>query len=380
MTLKNRSAIVGIGHTEYVRGTQKTEEELAIEAILAALADAGLRAADVDGMVKYSMESNGEARLAQDLGIPNLSFFGEVGYGGGGGCGTVVHAAAAITAGLAGTVVCFRSRIRFRARPWARTEQVVSDGQAFQAPFGLYAPVHQAAIHGRRHMIEYGTTSRQFGALSVACRSHALRNPHAFMREPITVEDHQASRMIAEPLHLLDCCLETDGACAVVVTAAERARDLRQPPAYILAGAQGTGPGDEPMLSLNRPHVMTTEAAAAARDLYRMAGLTPSDVQVAQVYDHFTPWAIMALEDYGFCAKGEGGPFVESGATGWPDGRLPTNTHGGSLSEAYIHGFNHILEGVRQMRGTSTCQVAGAEVGLVCSAASTPTSALLLGR
>jgi acetyl-CoA acetyltransferase len=200
------------------------------------------------------------------------------------------------------------------------------------------------------------------------------------MREPITIEDHQASRMVADPLHLLDCCLEVDGACAVVVTSAARARDLRQPPAYILAAAQGTGPDCEPMTSYNRRAVMTTESAYAARDLYAMAGVGPADIDVAEIYDHFTPWAIMAIEDFGFCKKGEGGPFVASGATRWPDGSVPINTHGGSLSEAYIHGFNHVIEGVRQVRGSSTCQVENAELVLVSSASSVPTSALVLRR
>jgi acetyl-CoA acetyltransferase len=200
------------------------------------------------------------------------------------------------------------------------------------------------------------------------------------MRNIITVEDHQSSRMIAEPLHLLDCCLETDGACAVVVTSAERARDLKQPPAYILAAARASGRNSEPMMNLNRRDPMITDAAWAAKDLYAMAGIGPANVDVAELYDHFTPWAIMALEDFGFCAKGEGAAFVDSGATRWPDGKLPVNTHGGSLSEAYIHGFTHILEGVRQIRGSSTCQVHDAEVALVCSAVPVPTSALILRK
>jgi acetyl-CoA acetyltransferase len=380
MSLRDRTAIVGIGRTEYVRGAARSEEQLALAAILAALDDAGLSPDDVDGIVKYTMDTNLESVLAVDLGIENLRFFGEIGWGGGAGSATVTHAAAAIVAGLASTVVCFRARKRFQARPWARTPQIVSGREAFQAPFGLYAPVAQAAIVGRRYLIEYGATSRQFGSYAVACRSHAARNPDAVMRNPITVEDHQNSRMIAEPLHLLDCCLETDGACAVVVTSAERARDLKQRPAYILAAAQASGRSSEPMMNLNRRDPMVTDAAWAAKDLYAMAGLGPADVDVAEVYDHFTPWAIMALEDFGFCAKGEGAAFVDSGATRWPEGKLPVNTHGGSLSEAYIHGFTHILEGVCQIRGSSTCQVDNASVALVCSAAPVPTSALILRK
>src|SRR5215470_13107814 len=176
------------------------------------------------------------------------------------------------------------------------------------------------------------------------------------MRDPVTLADHQRSRWIAEPLRLLDCCLETDGGCAVVVTSAERARDAPQPPAFILAGAQAEGPIHIQLADYFAHREEETGARAVAKQLYGMAGVGPNDIDTAMFYDHFSPAVLLSLEEYGFCARGESGPFVADGNIEWPHGSLPVNTHGGSLSEAFIHGYNHILEGVRQIRGTSSCQ------------------------
>jgi acetyl-CoA acetyltransferase len=199
------------------------------------------------------------------------------------------------------------------------------------------------------------------------------------MREPLTAEEHRASRYVAEPLRLLDCCLETDGGCALVLTTAERARDLRQRPAHVVATAQCVGPAH------HHPHDWFSferrrQVAAAAERLWDAAGARPGDADAAMLYDHFTPMVLLALEDWGFCAPGEGGPFAASGAIRWPDGRLPVNTHGGQLSEAFIHGYNNLTEAVRQLRGTSTCQVPDAELVFVAAASSDPYGALLLGR
>jgi acetyl-CoA acetyltransferase len=230
-------------------------------------------------------------------------------------------------------------------------------------------------------MHQYGTTSRQFGAVAVACRKHANRNPDAIMyRQPMTLEDHQASRMIADPLRLLDCCLECDGAGAIVITSAERAKSMPHPPAYILAGAMGTGPhqaSHRPYAYLNMAEF--PETRYVARQLFGMAGVTPQDIDVAQIYEHFSVAVIIALEDLGFCKKGEGGPFVEGGRIEI-GGEIPVNTSGGNLSEVYIHGITHIMEGVRQIRGTSTAQVLGAELSLVAGPNFIPTSALIFCR
>ena len=327
------------------------------------------------------MESTLEIDIARNLGIENLRFFGEIGYGGGGGCGTVAHAAMAVATGRASVVVCWRARNRGSGgRPWAGAGRRVGGDQQFYLPFGLMRPADQVAMIARRHMHEYGSTSRQLAEIAVAFRKHAQRNPQALMQKPMTIEDHQSSRMISDPLRLFDCCLETDGALAIVVTSAERARDLRQPPARILGAVQASGPEHVVMANYHGPHFLETPSTYAARDLYAMSGVSAADIPVAQFYDAFTPLVLLSLEEYGFCESGEGGRFVEGGALQWPDGKLPCNTSGGSLSEAYVHGYNLIIEGVRQIRGTSNCQVEGAELSLVTSGAGVPTSALLLSR
>ena len=381
MSTATIAAIAGIGQTEFAKDIGRPERTIALEAIVAALDDAGLDPSQVDGLVRFDLESTSEVEVARNLGIPNLRFFGEIAYGGGAGCATVAHAAMAIVSGRASVVVCWRARNRGSGgRPWAATSNRVGGDQQWSAPFGLVRPVDQIAMLARRHMHEFGTTSEQLGAVAVACRAHAARNPHALMRDPISVADHQASRMVADPLRKLDCCLETDGALALVVTSLERARDLRRSPVRVLGASQATGEEHVVMTDYFGPRFLETPSTAAAHDLFAAAGLGPGDVDCAQFYDAFTPLVLLSLEEYGFCAAGESGPFAAEGRLAWPDGSLPSNTSGGGLSEAYVHGFNLILEGVRQLRGSSTAQVAGAETCLVTSGAGVPTSALLLGR
>jgi len=200
----------------------------------------------------------------------------------------------------------------------------------------------------------------------------------------MSMEEYLSSRMVSEPFRLFDCCLENDGACAVVVTTAERARDLRKPAVSVLATAQGAprgfGHGQYSNVGMPDDDYASAGARKVATRLWARAGLAPADIDVAEIYDHFSGLVLLSLEDFGFCERGEGGPYVASGMLAWPDGSMPTNTHGGSLSEAYIHGLNHVVEGVRQLRGHSTCQVTGAKTCLVTSAAGVPTSALVLGR
>lgn len=377
--MKRRAAIVGIGQTAFAKDIGRPERTIALEAIAAALADAGLTPRDVDGLVRFDLESTTEVEIARNLGIENLRFFASIAYGGGAGCATVALAAMAIATGQASVVVCWRARNRGSGgRPWAGTGAGVPGDKQFTAPYGLVRPVDQIALLARRHMHEHGTTSEQLGAVAVACRKHAARNPAALMRTPITLADHQASRWVAEPLRKLDCCLETDGALAVVVTSVEHARDLRQRPAVVLAAAQASGERHFVMTDYYGPRFLETPSVFAARDLFARAGVSAADIDVAQLYDAFTPLVLWSLEEYGFCDAGESGPMAASGALEWPDGSLPTNTSGGGLSEAYVHGFNLILEGVRQIRGTSTSQVEGAELSLVTSGAGVPTSALIL--
>jgi acetyl-CoA acetyltransferase len=379
--MRRAAAIVGIGQTEFSKNIGRPERTVALEAIRSALQDAGLDSSQVDGLVRFDMETTTEVEIARNLGLENVRFFSEIAYGGGAGCGTVAHAAMAVATGQASVVVCWRARNRGSGgRPWAATGSGVGGDAQFTAPYGLVRPVDQIAMLARRHMHEFGTTSEQLGAVAVAARKHAVANPNALMREPMTIADHQASRLISEPLRKFDCCLETDGALAVVVTSVERARDLRQAPAVVLAAAQGMGPEHTVMTDYHGPHFLQTPSTWAARDLFASAGVAPADVDCAQFYDAFTPLVLLSLEEFGFCKPGESGPMAASGALEWPDGALPSNTSGGGLSEAYVHGFNLVLEGVRQIRGTSTSQVEDAEISLVTSGAGVPTSALLLCR
>jgi acetyl-CoA acetyltransferase len=383
--IRDKTAIVGIGTTEYVRNIGRSELETALQVIREALEEAGLTPRDVDAIFKVETpgeDSNNEIELARNLGVPNLRAWGGMGFGGGAACGPVVHAAMAVATGLATVAVAVRARNRGSGgRPWARTGNRVPGVGAFEIPYGLVSPPQQIAIVARRYMYEYGARPEDFARVAVMQRANASRNPRAFFRDPITVEDVLSSRMIADPLHLLDCSLETDGACALVITSAERARDLRQQPVYISGAAQGMGPRHYMMSGLlYQDDPFDLPSYYAARDVYAMAGLGPEDVDVAEFYDVFSPMVLWQLEAYGFCRRGEAAAFVQAGKADWPTGDLPVNTHGGSLSEAYVHGFNHVLEAVRQIRGTSTCQVEGARVALVAAAAVVPTSALILRR
>jgi acetyl-CoA acetyltransferase len=386
--LRDRAAIAGIGATEFSKESGRTELRLACEAVGAALDDAGLAPADVDGMVTFSMDGTDEIEIARSTGIGDLTFFSRVPHGGGAACGTVAHAAMAIATGMATTVVCYRA---LNGRSWSRFGAGVQGQQpaptadrvhwSWYAPFGLVTPAHWVAMFARRYMHEYGATSEDFGRVTVADRRHAATNPAAwFHGRPITLADHQESRMIVEPLRLLDCCQESDGAVALVVTSLERARDLRQPPAVIRAAAQAAGADQEVMTSYYRPDIAgLPEMGSIGRQLWRMAGITPGDVQTAVLYDHFTPFVLTQLEELGFCPRGEARHFIADGAIE-VGGRLPVNTNGGQLGEAYVHGMNGIAEAVRQVRGAAVNQVPGVEHALVTAGTGVPTSALVLGR
>jgi acetyl-CoA acetyltransferase len=379
--MRDAAAIVGIGHTEFSKNIGRPERTIALEAIKAALEDAGLTPADVDGLVKFSMENTMEVDICRSLGIPNLRFFGDVAYGGGAGCGAVGHAAMAIATGTADVVVVWRARNRGSGgRPWAsKGNQVGGEFQWF-LPFGLSRPVDQIAMLARRHMIEFGSTVEHLGAVAVAFREHAQNNPNALMRKPMSMEDYLAARYVSEPLRLFDCCLESDGALAVVLTSAERARSLRKPAVLVRGFSQGIGPDHTVMANYFTRDPLDSPGAYAARELWRACGMGPTEIDCAQIYDAFSPLVPISLEAYGFCKPGEGGPMAASGALRADGGSLPSNTSGGSLSEAYVHGMNLIVEGVRQIRGESVNQAARAETCMVTSGNGVPTSALVLRR
>jgi acetyl-CoA acetyltransferase len=381
-----RAAIAGIGATEFSKDSGRSELRLAVEAVRAALEDAGLRPADVDGMVTFTMDANAEVAVARELGVGALTFFGQVGYGGGAACATVQHAAMAVATGAADVVVCYRALNERSGRRFgqvavgavtAPTSSGIDNGWHY--PMGLSTPAATVAMAARRYMHVFGATSADFGVVAVADRRHAATNPHAwFYGKPITLADHQASRWIAEPLRLLDCCQESDGAVAVVVTSLDRARDLRSVPAVISAAAQGAGPDQFTMTSYYRDELTgLPELGVVARQLWLQAGAGPADVRTAILYDHFTPYVLMQLEELGFCPRGEARNFIAGGAIE-AGGRLPVNPHGGQLGEAYIHGMNGIAEAVRQVRGTAVNQVPGDGPVLVTAGTGVPTSGLIL--
>ena len=380
------TAVAGIGATEFSKASGRSEMQLACEATILALEDAGIEPSEVDGMVTFTADTNPEIEIARLTGIGELTFFSRIHHGGGAACGTVQQAAMAVAEGIADVVVVYRafnerSGHRFgtgvQARPTAANAEAAHF--AWYAPFGLLTPAQWVAMFGRRYMHETGATSEDFGRVSVADRHHAATNPKAFFYEqPITLEDHQSSRWIVEPLHLLDCCQESDGGQALVVTSLERARDLKAPPAVIVGAAQGSGEDQQMMTSYYRDSITgIPEMGLVARQLYDQAGIGPDDIQTAVLYDHFTPFVLCQLEEFGFCGKGEAKDFLRDGHLEMT-GRLPTNTHCGQLGEAYIHGVNGIAEGVRQVRGTSVNQVDGIENVLVTAGTGVPTSGIVL--
>jgi acetyl-CoA acetyltransferase len=382
-----RVAVAGIGATEFSKDSGRSELRLAVEAVDAALRDAGIEPAEVQGMVTFSTDTNPDIDIARALGMGELTFFSRIHYGGGAACATVQQAALAVASGVADVVVCYRafnerSGARFGAGVQGRVP--VPNGEnaqfAFYAPVGLLTPAQWVAMAARRYMHATGATSEDFGRVAVADRRHAATNPAAwFYGKPITLEDHQASRWIVEPLRLLDCCQETDGGQALVVTSLERARDLPQPPAVVRAAAQGSGAGQHMMTSYYEDDLTgLPEMGVVARQLWATSGLGPADVQAAVLYDHFTPYVLYQLEELGFCGKGEARDFLRDGHIEL-GGRLPVNTHGGQLGEAYLHGMNGIAEGVRLVRGTSVNQVPDVEHVVVTAGTGVPTSGLLLG-
>lgn len=375
--------MVGIGQTALGKGLPDTELSLACQAVSLALDDAGIAPAEVDGLASFTLEHDREIDVARNVGLGDITWFSQVGYGGGAACGVVGQAAMAVATGQANVVVAWRARKRADAasRPWAQVSGRLAGNHQWTRPFGLLRPVDEIAMLTRRYMHEYGATRDHLANVALAFRSHANRNPVATMYEkPLTREQYLDARWISEPLCLFDNCLETDGALAVVVTSAERARDLASTPAYLHAFAQGIPPQHQTMTNFFTDDPLRGPAWACAARLWGNADVGPADVKVAQLYDAFSPLIPLSLEGYGFCERGEGGPYTDDGALEWPNGRLPTNTAGGGMSEAYVHGFNLVLEGVRQIRGTSTSQVEGADVSLVTSGEGVPTSALLFTK
>ena len=385
-TLKDEAAIVGIGEPEYSKNSGRSELALASEACRAAIKDAGLTPADIDGMTTFTMDTSDEIEVARAVGVGDLTFFSRTPHGGGAAVGVLHQAALAVATGSARAVVVYRA---LNGRSGARYSEGVSGGPttsdlihwSWYMPSGLMTPASWVAMVTMRYMHETGCTSEDLAEVCLAQREHAIKNPRAFFyQKPLTLEEHQAARHIVEPLRLFDCCQETDGAAACVVVSPEMARDLPNPPALIRSVSQAAGAHQESMTSFYRPTMTDLpEVDLVAKQCWEISGLTPDDIDAAVIYDAFSSIVLWQLESYGFCKKGEAADFIRDGALRL-GGRLPTNTHGGQLSEAYIHGMNGVNEGVRLIRGTSTSQPEKNDHVLVTAGVGIPTSGMILGK
>ncbi|MCM3921585.1 thiolase [Frankia sp. AiPs1] len=402
--MKDQTAIAGIGYTPYYKRGQslpQTETEMACKAILAALADAGLTVHDLDGFTIYS-SSIDPATVGSILGVPEVRFAATLTSGGGGTAGSLGLAAAAIVSGQAEVCVTVMT-LQQAARRLGGTQVDgggsgggggggspygsgrVPQGFVMAAGSGLLSPGHSFALLTQRHMKLYGTKREHLAEVAISQRENAIKRPTALRREPLTLDDYFNARMLSDPLCLFDYTMESDGAVAAIVTSAQRARDLRQPPVYIMGSANGGagrwGSAIFSYFQMPDEYFASSGHRTVAKRMFDMAGVGPQDVDVALLYDHFSPLVIMQLEDYGFCGIGEGGPFVAEGNIRFDGGTIAVNTHGGHLSEAYIIGMTHVREAVEQLRGVAVNQVQGAEIALVTGGpAGLPVSGTLLRR
>lgn len=385
-TLHNEAVIVGIGQTDFTKNSGRSEVQLAAECTKAAIADAGLEASDIDGMTSFTLDTSDETEVARNVGCGDLTFFSRIGYGGGAAVGIVHQAAMAVATGAAKYVVGFRA---LNGRSGQRYSQGVSGNivtsdlvhWGYYMPFGLLTPTSWVAMFTQRYMHQTGCKSTDLAEVCMAQRAHAVKNPNAFFYErPMTLDDHQTSRMICDPLRLYDCCQETDGGCAFVITTPERAKDLAQKGAVIRGIAQGSGEDQEQMTSFYRGDIARIyEMEVVAKQMWEVAGMSARDINAAIIYDAFSSIVLFQLEAFGFCEPGEAKDYVKDSALG-VGGRLPTNTHGGQLSESYIHGINGVNEGVRLIRGTSVNQPEKNDHVLVTAGVGVPTSAMVLGQ
>lgn len=385
-TLSNEAAIAGIGATPFSKKSGVSELSLAAQCISAAIDDAGIHPSEVDGLASYTLDSTDEIEVARAVGCGDLTFFSRMNYGGGAAVCLVHQAVMAVATGAAKNVVIWRA---MNGRSGKRMGRGISGDitssdiihWSWYMAYGMLTPASWIAMIANKYMHEYGVTHEDLGRVAISQRNYASTNPNSlFYGKPITMEDYLASKWIAEPLRLYDCCQENDGGVAILITSVDRARDLKQKPAIIRGVSQSSTQGQEQMTSFYREELTALpEMELAGKIIYEQSGLSPNDIDAACLYDAFTSEVIMQLESFGFCGKGEGKDLVREGALDI-DGRLPNNTHGGLLSEAYIHGMNNIAEGVRLIRGTSVNQPAkDINHVLVSSGVGVPTGAMILG-
>ncbi|MGE3993029.1 thiolase C-terminal domain-containing protein, partial [Pseudorhodoplanes sp.] len=376
-SLRHKVAIVGIGETDYYRHGQASDAEfkLALKAILSACHDAEISPHDIDGFASYSDDRNDAVRLATALGIHELRHSSmQWGGGGGGAAGAVANAAAAIASGLAECVVVHRAlaqgqHVRYghggAALNYSATAAIIAGDMAFPVPYGAISPAQRFAMKVRRFMHEHGVKSEALRAIALASSHHAQNNSRAIMcGKPLDPERYDAARWIVEPFRLFDCCMESDGAAAMIVVAAERARDFPHPPAYLLGAASGSE-HRHAAPSHSAPGYATANFRTVSRRLYDMSGIQPGDVDVVQAYENFTGGVAMSLAEHGFFAPAEANAFLTFENLTAPNGKLPLNTSGGHLAECYMHGMNLMIEAVRQIRGQSPNQVADAHVSMM---------------
>ena len=382
--MRGRTAIVGVGQSAYYKRGRSPDPAfvLSLRAILRACADAGIDPRSIDGFASFSMDRNEPLRLSAALGLHELRYSNMVwGGGGGGGSAALANAAAAVHSGIARTVVVFRGLAQGGFRFGGALPAYLMGGNfPFMAAYGLMSPAQQYAAKVIRFMHDHGVEQAALRAIALASYAHAQNNPAAIMYgRPLDAETYDASRWIAEPFHLYDCCLESDGAAAVIVTSAERARDLTDRPAYILSAAQGAGHRTDAG-SFNGPDFASAHFASLAPRLFEMAGIGPSDVDVLQSYENFTGGVLLSLVDHGFFRGEEANAFLTTENLSAGGGRLPLNTSGGNLAEAYIHGMSLIVEAARQIRGGSPNPVKNVKVSMVTSGPmAAPVSNCILG-
>ena len=383
---RDKAAITGVGYTKISKNSGVSVGTLAFEACGNAIKDAGLTPQDIDGIISYSPgnDSISVREVQTGFGMKDNQWNCDINGGGTQSCSIIAQAAMAIASGLCNHVLTYRA---MNGRSGVRMGGMGGSGRGrgyggqgqWSAPFGFGGPPQNYGMMARKHMATYGTTSDHLGTIAVTLRNNALHNERAIMREPITLEDYHNSRWIAEPFHLLDCCQETDAACAMIVSRSELAKDMPHPPAYVMSFAYGGGKGITNPLD-KYTDFTTMFPKYIAPGLFARAGITPDDVDVAEIYDAFTFTVLCQIEDFGFCKKGEGGPFIAEGNIA-PGGKIPVGTHGGLLSEGYIHGFNNVAEAVSQIRGSAGVrQLPKVEIALASGFGANMGSALLLHK
>ncbi len=385
-SINGRTAVVGVATTELSRDSGRTEYSLACEVIKAAADDAGIPLEDIDGMVKDVVDGIDAMYLQKALGMETLLYSSDSDWG----TSPMMNAVTAIASGTVNNVVYFRSANNssgkragsdFRAAKETKDNSLDMIRYDFYSPFGLLTPAGSIGMSVRRYYEDFGVSPEQVGWVPVVCSEHAARNPRAIFHDaPITVDDYLASELVVDPLRALDCAPEVDGAIAIILTSAERARDLPNPPAYVQSVAVGTSTEGEYLSSYQRETLShLPEMELMGQELYRVAGIGPDDVSLVQLDDRFAPLVPMQLEALGFCGKGEGGSFCEGGDNLRVGGRVALNTAGGFLGEGFSHGLN-VIEAVRQLRDTSTNQLEGAGLALVASGAGGPADGVILSR